>query len=319
MGRGAISGIFLGTSHVGRYNVAIYGPAYAAFAALVVWVVVLGHRTAEGAVTAYIAGEYLALLALALMQRGWWGWLLEHRPDLRLMRGIVGFGLVTGLGGAVAMLSLQSDRLLVAGLDSREGLGIYASAVALVEMIGLVAGAVSIASYASVGALNRRDAADLTTRSIRHALPAVVGSALVVFVLAPLVIRVLYGPRYVDAAASLRILCFSAVLSAPSSLLANYFTVQMGRPGITVYLAAVSLVAKAGLCVVLIPSIGYMGAAWASLTSALLVATISVALFLRVSGAPFRDIWRVERDDIGSYFRLARRVLRGELFGRGLA
>ena len=316
MARGAISGVFLGTSQVGRYNFAIYGQAYASFAALLVWVVLLGHRTTEGAVVAFIAGDYLSLAGLVVLQRSWWGWLVHHPPDLGLMRGIILFGLVTGLSGAVGILGGHADRLLVPALDSQEGLGIYASAVALVELIGLVAGAVSVASYARVGALSRRAAADLTTRSVRHALPAVAGTALVVFVFAPLVIRVLYGSRYVDAASSLRILCFAAVLAAPSGLLGNYFVVQMGRPSITVMLAVVGLIVKAGLCVLLIPPMGYVGAAWANVASATVGALISTVLFLRVSGAPFRDMWRVEWEDILSYVRLVRRVLRGELFGR---
>jgi O-antigen/teichoic acid export membrane protein len=316
MARGAISGVFLGTSQVGRYNFAIYGQAYASFAALLVWVVLLGHRTTEGAVVAFIAGDYLSLAGLVALQRSWWGWLVHHPPDLGLMRGIILFGLVTGLSGAVGILGGHADRLLVPALDSQEGLGIYASAVALVELIGLVAGAVSVASYARVGALSRRAAADLTTRSVRHALPAVAGTALVVFVFAPLVIRVLYGSRYVDAAASLRILCFAAVLAAPSGLLGNYFVVQMGRPSITVMLAVAGLIVKAGLCVLLIPPMGYVGAAWATTASAAVGAFISTVLFLRVSGAQFRDMWRVEWEDILSYVRLVRRVLRGELFGR---
>ncbi len=316
MARAAISGVFLGTSQVGRYNLAIYGQAYSGFASLAVWVVLLGHRTTEGAIASYIAGDYFALLGLVVLQRRWWGWLIKNRPEPDLIRGMIAFGLVTGLGGAVTILNIQSDRLLVPALDSRQGLGIYASAVALVELIGLVAGAVSVASYARVGSLNRRDAADLTTTSVRRALPAVAGTALVVFVFAPLIIRVLYGSRYVDAAASLRILCIAAVLVAPSGLLGNYFVVQMGRPSIAVILATIGLIVKAGLCVVLIPLAGYVGAAWASAASAAVGALISTVLFLRVSGAPFRDMWQVKWEDILSYVRLVRRALRGELIGR---
>lgn len=316
MARSAITGVFLGTNAMGKYNIATYGQAYAGFFAVVAVVLLLGERSAGGAVAAFIVGTYVSFLALALLQRSWWRWLFRHRPDVRLMKAIVAFGFVTGLAGGVGLLNAQIDRLLVPALDSRQGLGIYSAALALIEMIGLVAWAISIASYAQVGALARREAADLTTRSVRHTLPAVLATAAVVFVFAPVVIRVLFGPRYVEAADSLRVLCVAASISAPVSLLGNYFVVQMGRPSIDLWLGALSFTVKAGLCVLLIPAMGFIGAAWATLVSSAVGATAAVALFLKASGAPANDLWRVRRDDIGSYVRLARRVLRGELFGR---
>jgi Na+-driven multidrug efflux pump len=60
----------------------------------------------------------------------------------------------------------------------------------------------------------------------------------------------------------------------------------------------------------MIPRVGYVGGAWATAISYGITAALSTAIFLARSDATFRDLWRIDRDDINSYFRLGRRVIR---------
>ena len=60
----------------------------------------------------------------------------------------------------------------------------------------------------------------------------------------------------------------------------------------------------------LIPSIGYTGAAWATTLSYTLSATIATVIFLRMTHIPASELWRIRADDVLSYFRLLRRLVR---------
>ncbi len=314
--RNALGGVFLGTNSLWRYNFSLHGPAYAAVALLLVWVVALDHRTTESALGAWIAAQYVSLVILAILDRSWWGWLVRHRPDWRLIWHIVTFGALIGLAGFISFFNYRVDQLLVAGLDGRVGAGIYSRAVSVAEALWLFSTSIAVASYASVGSLDRHEAAALTTRAVRHTLVAVTCGAIAVFVLAPLMLEILFGARYSGATTSLRILCVGTALFAPQSLLANYFTIQMGRPWISLLIALSSCLINIAVCLVLIPQVGYAGGAWATTISYAAVAVPSIVVFLRLSDARLSDLFRIRRDDIDTYTRLWRRVWSGEFFGR---
>ncbi|MGI8927363.1 MAG: polysaccharide biosynthesis C-terminal domain-containing protein [Tepidiformaceae bacterium] len=306
--RHALGGVFLGTNSLWRYNFSIHGPAYATVAFLLIWVVILGQRSTADALGCWIGGQYLSLVVLASFDGGWWRWASTHRPDWRLMRGIMGFGAVMGLAGFISFFNYRVDQLLVAALDGSEGAGIYSRAVSIAEALWLFSTSIAVASYASVGSLNRREAAALTSRSVRHTLYIVVAGAIAVFILAPYLLSIAFGGRYEEATLSLRILCVGTALFAPQSLLANYFTVQMGRPWIPLLIASTSCIINIGVSLILIPRVGYVGGAWGTTIGYSSVAGLSVAVFLATSDARFNDLWRLRRDDIATYWRFAGRL-----------
>lgn len=311
--RHGLGGVFLGTNQIWKYNFSIHGPAYAVVGLLLVWVVWLDHRTAEGALAAWTAGQFVALAVLLWMGHSWWRWLVSHRPDWALIREIVSFGAIIGLAGFISYFNYRLDQLLVLWLDGEEGAGVYSRAVSVAEAMWLFSTSIAVASYASVGLLSRQEAAALTSRAVRHTFFVVSAAAVVVFAVAPFMLEILFGPRFSGATTSLRILCIGSALFAPQSLLANYFTIQLGRPWIPLSIALVSCLVSATLGVLLIPQFGYVGAAWATSISYASVGGMAIAFFLATSDARFRDLWRIQRDDVMTYVRLARRVLSGRI------
>jgi len=306
--RYALGGVALGTNALWRYNFSVHGPAYANVGLLVIWVLAFDQRTAQGALTAWVLAQYVSFVGIALMHRGWAAWLVHRRPDWRLIGSIVSFGAVIGVAGFISYFNYRIDQLLVAWLDGTAGAGAYSRAVTVAEALWLVSTSIAIASYASVGTMNRHEAAALTTTGVRHTLLVVVIGAAVTLLAAPLVLAVLFGDRYTGATASLRILCVGTALFAPQSILANYFTVQMGKPWISMSVAATSCLINVVVSILLIPRVGYVGGAWATTISYALVGGMSVAIFLANSDSRLSDLWRIRREDIGAYVRVARGV-----------
>ena len=308
--RSTLSGVLLGSHQLGRFNVA--ASASAAFGLLLIafWVGILRHRSIESALQAWTAAQYLSLLPVLVWGRTWWAWPRNHGLNRAVTRRMLSYGAVTGAASVIAFFNYRVDVLMVIALDSREGAGIYSSSVAVAEGLWLFSSAIALASYAHVGSLTREEAAHLTAVGVRHTIIVVVSGAVVAAIVAPPLLGIVFGDVYRAGATPLRILCIGTAAYAPASLIGNYFTVQLGRPAISLWLATLSCVISLTAGFALIPSIGYTGAAWATTLSYTLSATIATVIFLRMTHIPASELWRIRADDVLSYFRLLRRLVR---------
>ncbi|HJP40150.1 MAG TPA: polysaccharide biosynthesis C-terminal domain-containing protein [Dehalococcoidia bacterium] len=317
--RSSIGGIFIGTNRLALYNATVHGPAVAVVVLFIVWILLPADRTAEGAVGLWVLAQYLAFVAVLPWAAGGWNWLRTKGVDWSLVWGIMSFGSVVGLAGAVSYFNYRVDQVLVAGLDSASGAGIYSRAVSITEGLWLVSSSAAIASYAAVGTVSRKEAARLTARGVRQTLILVAGGAVVLALLAPFLLVLLFGQKFEEAANALRVLCIGTVLFAPQALLSNYFTIQLGKPWIPLTIAASSVAVNVGLSLVLIPEFGYMGGAWATTVSYTLAATGTTIIFLSLSGARVSEMLRPRTDDILTYVRFVRRTVPERFMPRFLA
>lgn len=308
--RNTLNGVLLGEGKLVPFNLSANIPVVIGFALLLGVLLGAGERTALAALAAWTVAQYLGLLPLAAWGKGWWTWLLRHRPDGALLRGMLRFTAVSGLAGAVGLLNYRIDLLLVVTLDSREGAGIYASAIAGAEALWLFSSAIAMASFARVGAESRAEAARITAAGVRHTLLIVTAGAGLLAAAAPWAMVLLFGPDYRPAALPLRILCIGTLLYAPQALLNNYFANQLGRPSLALALGLLSLVISVALGLALIPGLGFVGAAWATTASYLVSGFAAIALFLWLAPVPGRDLWRLRRADLERYPALAREVTR---------
>lgn len=309
--RDAIGGVFLSIRAIARYSFVAYGTAFCGGLSVVVCVLLFGARTAVPALAAWVAGQYLAFLASAALAGRWWGWLPQHGVNRALMAQIVRFGSVTGLVAVASFLSGRAGQLIVAAINGTAGAGVYASAISVSEGLTFFAAAVATASYEQIGALPGRESALLTARAVRHASLVSWIGALLLFLGAPIVVRVLYGSRYDGAVTPLRILVVGAAAGIPWSLLANYFIVQRGRPAVVLWLTIAASAMNAAGGAVLIAAFGYTGAALASTVSSIVVTGTIVVLFLRWSGVSSRELWQPRRGDVLEYLDLVRGLIRG--------
>jgi O-antigen/teichoic acid export membrane protein len=306
--RSTLNGVVLGQGHLVRYNLVANLPVVVGFGLLIFVLFGWGERTAIAALVAWTLAQYIGLLALVAGSRSWWTWPLRHRPDRQLLWGMVRFTAVSGLGGVVGLLNYRIDLLLVVSLDSRESAGIYTSAIAGAEALWLFSSAIAMASFARVGAESREEAARLTATGIRHTLLIATLGAIVLAAIAPWAVVFLFGPAYEPAALPLRILCIGTLLYAPQALLNNYFANQLGRPVITLWLRLLSLTISVSAGLLLIPTYGFVGAAWATTISYLVSGLAAIGLFLWLAPVRPTDLWRLRRSDLERYPALARDI-----------
>jgi O-antigen/teichoic acid export membrane protein len=138
----------------------------------------------------------------------------------------------------------------------------------------------------------------------------VTAGAVLVFVFAPQLLRLLYPDHHAEAVTALRVLCVGTALFAPQSLLSNFYTVQLGRPRISLMLAGLSAGINVAVSAALIPAYGYLGGAWGTTISYAVASVVSFAWFVRLSGLPLSRVLRPGWDDVLAYPRLALSLLR---------
>ena len=117
-------------------------------------------------------------------------------------------------------------------------------------------------------------------------------------------LRLLYGPAFVDAAVPVWLLLPGVVALGAGGVLASHIA-GLGRPGLNLISSSVGLIVTLGLDLLLIPLAGMAGAALASTAAYASVAGLTAWFFSRSTGVPIADVVVVERSDLT---RLASRI-----------
>lgn len=299
------AGVFLGRERLFEYNVALVAPPAFALAGIVVAFLVTDHRSPEAAMTAYASGQWLALLGLfALAARQLGG---RPRLDAAMVRAIVRFALLAGVSSGVSYLNYRADLFVVEHFEGRDGVATYSLAVYLAESVWQVSGSLALAAYARVGGLERWEAAELTTRVMRHTIVLLAGICVVLFAASGIVADILFA-KYGGMASALRLLLPGVLLYGLAQSYSGFYTYQRGMPWVSALVAGAGLAIDIALAFVLVPAMGVNGAALASSVAYGTAIVLALAVFLRQERIAPARILRFGRDDIQDYRVLLTRL-----------
>ena len=206
------------------------------------------------------------------------------RFDRRFAADLATFSLPLVATSLTSGLMVQADRLVVGGLGGAGMLGVYAVAVSLVERpTTLLCMVVATATYPlAIRALEsegedagRRQAGRNGVALVALTLPACVGLAMG----SRHVAAVLVGPVFRDGvAAVLPLLCATAFLRGISLHFLDHAFQLARRPDMMLRIYAPAAVANVGCSAVLVPFLGFYGAALSALACQLLVMAGQVIL-----------------------------------------
>jgi len=227
-----------------------------------------------------------------------WAWILwlgllsgaaSWRPDRRMLRAGVAFGLRVHGGAVSFFLLLRVDQVLVQGLAGFRALGLYALAVTIGELLWLLCEPLAIAALPhqahADGAIDRRLAYATARLAV---LFAVVGAA-ILWVASPFLIGLVYGSSFRGAATLLRWLLPGIVALSAARPLATQL-LRDGRPVLLTMLGIGVLAVNIGLNLVLIPAIGAVGASIASSVAYVGLLGAYVAFTRRAGIVGLRDL-----------------------------
>jgi O-antigen/teichoic acid export membrane protein len=192
--------------------------------------------------------------------------------------------------------------VLMAPLSTSEALGLYAVAVSVAELPQVFSNAFRDVLFAA----DARDADGTRVVRVSRASTAVtLVTSLCLGVCAPWLVPVVSGDEFRPAAWSAIVLLLAGVLGAPGSI-AGAALAARGYPG----RRSVSLTVGAGLNTVvlvsLVPFLGSLGAALASVAAYPIAGTMNLLWLQRLCGIPMRSMVAVRPADLTEVVRAVR-------------
>ena len=239
----------------------------------------VGHLTIATAmitmITAQTTSMLLALIAVWRQLRPSW------QPSWIEFKNSMHYALRDYPGGVADFTTLRLDQLVLAAMASNVAIGLYVVAVRLSEMTTLAADAIADALMPEVAASKAENRAELLwARSLRLAIYMHLVLLPPLWLAAPLLLRILFGERFVPATGAFRWLLLAAGVWSLGSIVISGLR-GFGYPGLsTVAKFSAAAVTTVGL-LVLLPRLGITGAAIASLIGYSVMLFISLFAFVK--------------------------------------
>jgi O-antigen/teichoic acid export membrane protein len=199
-----------------------------------------------------------------------------------LARRMLRYGAKTGLVGLMSGANRQFDQAILALIIASRDLGVYAVAVSLSAVIAPIGAAYAGYALASVPGLEGMKAKrDLTVRLAGQGAVVFGVMSLVGAMVAPQLLSLAFGDAYAGGGTAARILFLAAGFLAENYLLVNAF-LGMGKTSAPLAAQGAGLACTLVLLVLLVPSLGFEGAAWASLLSYVVTCAMLTRSLLRM-------------------------------------
>lgn len=244
----------------------------------------------EAALIVWVATGSVPLVVLTAV-----GGAAGRRRDLALARTTVVTGARYHLGPASVFLLMNADVYLLGAFAGAREVGIYSLAVSLAGYSRLLADIVSQVMLKRQFASSDTESADVTVRITRYTVLLALASALVLTLAAPVLVSVVYGAAYADAA-PLVVLLAPGVMALGASRLPSTYLLRLRRARMVVVPSVTALAINIALNLLLIPVWGAVGCALASSLTYVLLAAIQTRLFTRVTGIRARKLLPVAAD-----------------------
>src|ERR671936_1151488 len=207
------------------------------------------------------------------------------RPETRLARRALGFGLRTHFGRLMMFGNYRADQWFVGSMAGSRELGLYSIAVAWSEVLFYLPSAFVIVQRPYLVRAGSRDAALRAARVFRAGILLTALLAVAVIATAPVLCVTVFGSGFRGSIDDLRVLALGAFGIVAVKQLGNALTAQR-RPGLASVAATLAFAVSIVLDVLLIPDHGGLGAALASTLSYSLGGIATAVLFLRVFSLP---------------------------------
>ena len=242
------------------------------------------------AVTNAVGSIVQALAALKLDVR----W---PRPSRKRVRAVVRAGLPIGIAGVLVISYARIDQVIVFAIAGSGAAGLYGAVYTLLEQAHFVPISV-LTTLAPVMAASWPADRERLLRATRMtaellAITSLGGLAFAVVASEP-VVRLIFGPEFVSAAPALPVLAAAFIFISFGYLNGNLL-VTLGLQGRMLWISLIALVVNLCGNLILVPAVGFMGAAWMTMATEVIVCVGSLALILRTLEMPLPKPGRIGR------------------------
>lgn len=241
---------------------------------------------------AAVAGTVAALLASAILRPAELPWL----PGWRGVKAVLRFGTLSTTGGVIDEIGVAAPDLIVGRLIGVAEVGIFGKAVGVLNIFNqLVTSAISPVVFPLYAGQVRNggDLKQVYLRTVSFMAALAWPFFGFVAVMAPALLRVLYGPQWDAAVPLIRIMCISSGFYSMFSM-ARYLFVAMGQVKAQAKLDAIAVPVRV-LAVLLAAPLGLAWVAWAVVLGALFRSGVTYFYLATLAGIRWPDLLRAVR------------------------
>jgi len=247
----------------------------------------LGVLSVRSVIVVWTVAQLLALAVLAWYVHAHGGGF--GRPNARVARNMVGFGLKAHVGQMGMAGTYRVDQWLLGSITGAHALGIYSVAVAWAEVLFFLPESVGMVQRPDLVRGSREDASRRAATGFRAVALVTLVSAAVVVVAAPFLCTTIFGSEFSGSVRDLRILALGAFGIVAIKQLGVALTSQ-GRPLLETGAILVALGTTALADILLIPAHADLGASIASTLSYSAGGLAMAVIFIRALGGRPSDL-----------------------------
>ncbi len=287
-------GIFIGKEQIGKANFINWFSEMIHLVAVVVFVWILQWK---------VAGALLSLLAANFLITLWAGVRIGKEVGFRfqyrwiIVRDLLSMGFLFALSFVVIQLNYRIDVLLLQKLSTMDQVGFYSLGVSIAEKLWQLPLAIGVVLMSRTANSTDHELINHTTgKLVRVSFLAGLIASAVLALLSPWLIPLVWGEEF---ASSVRIIqyilpgiLFISVFRILSSRLSG-----IGKPHIAIYVFLPALIINILLNLWWIPSLGALGAVWATNVSYTLGTLAFVFVYSKAVRMPVRRIVEFQEDD----------------------
>lgn len=286
-----------GALRFGRANVVVVASRLAYAVGVVALVGVLSLGVTGGVLATAVGSLAMIFLSLGPIVRAG-----RPRLDLALAKRLYSYGAKAEVGSILQLANGRLDVLILQIYRPLSQVGYYVVAQTVAELVLLLASEVRWAGMVLVTrSAGEEQQASTSASAVRHYTILGAGAALCTAVLGSILILIGYGSQYHTAVAPMLILLPGVWMLGIGVVIQGDLSGR-GRPGLASTLAGVSAFVTVALDFALIPSLGTIGAALASVCGYSTLGVISVLALHRVSGISVRTLVVPTRSDLRGYW-----------------
>lgn len=243
--------------------------------------------------------------------------LITHRSGLtfsplrllRVTRTALPYAAKSYVGQASSMFFLRGDVFFLNYFAGASVVGVYSVATSLAEKLWMLSNPISTAVYRRITGSSQSDSARISTLTGRSLLVVNGFAGIALLLISIGFIPLVYGPDFADAIYYLGLLVPGIVIFSMSQPYGQFFSGQLGRPGVTSALLFIMMALSAVLYIVMIPTMGAAGAALASTISYSFALVGYLWLMPRAASVTPREMLVPTRQDIQLYKSIAESAL----------
>ena len=247
-----------------------------------------GALTVASAAGLYIfVGVTKILIASPVLRRR------RFRFDLNVIKESIPFGAKAWVGDTADLANTRLDQLLMITLVAPRELGLYVVAANIGTFAWIITAGISPPLLARISA----GEVELAPRALRTIIVVLTVFTLLVAAATPLLLALVFGSEFADAAPAAWVLLAAGLPFAGSEILKQTL-IGVGRPGLPAIGQAVALLITVVGLLLLLPSMGILGAAIVSLVAYTVNFLILLFATVRTCGMTTTELLVPTRADI---------------------